>query len=170
MPLDNHNPSDPYTQRAIETRFDGVLFRSRTEARWAAFFKRLGVSFEYEPHRFDLGSGSGLVYTPDFFLSTVNCYAEVKPTVFTRDERTKAILLSRVTRSSVILLTGLPDYRPYETVSDGQDPESDWIILTDTYLDENRFYSGAGENDGKDDYQWSDTFHAAIERSKSFLA
>lgn len=45
----------------IPTMFKGVLLRSRTEARWAAFFDALGWPWEYEP--IDLDG-----YIPDFIL------------------------------------------------------------------------------------------------------
>jgi len=35
---------------AIQTTYRGIRFRSRTEARWAAFFDELGWPWEYEPH------------------------------------------------------------------------------------------------------------------------
>ena len=44
------------------------------EARWAAYFDRRGIAWEYEPARFD-------GWTPDFrlVLNGVEAYAEVKP-------------------------------------------------------------------------------------------
>jgi hypothetical protein len=47
--------------RAIPTTYQGVQFRSRLEARWAAFFDLLGWEWEYEP--FDLKG-----WIPDFLL------------------------------------------------------------------------------------------------------
>ena len=55
--------------RAIQTEYKGYLFRSRLEARWAVFFDRLGVKWEYEPEGYDLGDG--LLYLPDFLLHGV---------------------------------------------------------------------------------------------------
>jgi hypothetical protein len=46
---------------AIPTRYGGTQFRSRLEARWAAFFDLLGWSWEYEP--IDLDG-----YIPDFIV------------------------------------------------------------------------------------------------------
>lgn len=46
---------------AIPTRYSGVQFRSRLEARWAAFFDLLGWKWEYEP--IDLAG-----YIPDFIV------------------------------------------------------------------------------------------------------
>lgn len=50
-----------YNIPAIETKYRGMLFRSRLEARWAAFFDRAGWHWEYEP--FDLHG-----WVPDFAI------------------------------------------------------------------------------------------------------
>jgi hypothetical protein len=49
--------------KALETRWRGHRFRSRTEARWAVFLDTYGVRWEYEPESFSLG---GVNYLPDF--------------------------------------------------------------------------------------------------------
>ena len=61
-----------YTIAAIPTLYRGRMYRSRLEARWAAFFDRLGWTYEYEP--FDLGK-----WSPDFLLPGLNLMVEVKP-------------------------------------------------------------------------------------------
>jgi len=48
----------------IPTKYKGIEFRSRLEARWAVFFDTLEIRWEYEPECFDLGNG--IYYTPDF--------------------------------------------------------------------------------------------------------
>ena len=53
-----------YGVKAIETRYAGTVFRSRLEARWAAFFDVLGWPWTYEP--FDLDG-----WSPDFMLQPV---------------------------------------------------------------------------------------------------
>ena len=55
--------------KAIQTRYNGYLFRSRLEARWAVFFDACGVEWEYEPEGYDLGDG--MFYLPDFLLHGV---------------------------------------------------------------------------------------------------
>lgn len=57
----------------IPTMYRGVRMRSRTEARWAAMFDRLGWRWSYEP--FDLNG-----YIPDFVitLGTGDLICEVK--------------------------------------------------------------------------------------------
>jgi hypothetical protein len=66
------------TLRALETHAFGYRFRSRLEARWAVFFNRLGVAWEYEPQGFDIG---GEAYLPDFRIVTGDLvyWYEIKP-------------------------------------------------------------------------------------------
>lgn len=59
--------------QAIPTTYAGVRFRSRLEARWAAFFDLVGWEWEYEP--LDLNG-----YIPDFVLAFAKpLLVEVKP-------------------------------------------------------------------------------------------
>ena len=56
------------------TEYGGTTFRSQLEARWAAYFDKQGIAWEYEPVRFD-------GWVPDFrlVLDGAQVYAEVKP-------------------------------------------------------------------------------------------
>ena len=54
-----------YSITARPTTYDGCLFRSRLEARWAAFFDLIGIKWEYEPYDFTN-------WVPDFLL-TLRC-------------------------------------------------------------------------------------------------
>lgn len=61
------------TIHAIPTLYAGVRFRSRLEARWAAFFEHVGWQWEYEP--FDYAG-----YIPDFvILGEIPLLVDVKP-------------------------------------------------------------------------------------------
>jgi hypothetical protein len=57
--------------RAIPTFYAGVRFRSRLEARWAAFFDEIAIEWDYEP--IDLDG-----YIPDFIVEKT-LLVEVKP-------------------------------------------------------------------------------------------
>jgi len=60
---------------AIPTKYDGIEYRSRLEARWAAFMRNIGWDITYEP--FD---GDG--YIPDFLVQGKEPFlVEVKPAV-----------------------------------------------------------------------------------------
>ena len=54
--------------KAIQTKYNGCLFRSRLEARWAIFLDVLGIKWRYEIEGFDL---DGEWYLPDFWLPCV---------------------------------------------------------------------------------------------------
>lgn len=60
--------------KAIPTLYRGVTFRSRLEARWAAFFDLAGFGWDYEP--IDLDG-----WCPDFRIDTTvgSVFAEIKP-------------------------------------------------------------------------------------------
>lgn len=61
-----------YNIKAHPTLYKGVLFRSRLEARWAAFFDLAGWTWEYEP--FDFNG-----WTPDFRVSFPCGHSECSP-------------------------------------------------------------------------------------------
>lgn len=98
--------------KALETQFDGQLFRSRLEARWAIFFWLLKIEYEYEPEGYRLIDGTQ--YVPDFFLPKFNhrkdgLYVEIKPE---GDLFEKARVFGR--ERSILLLDGPPAVRAYE--------------------------------------------------------
>lgn len=87
----------------IPTRWDGVTYRSRTEARWAAFFGLAGIPAEYEVEGYDL---AGTWYLPDFFVSDWNLFIEVKPTDPTAEELRKAGLLQSLSGCRCLIVVG----------------------------------------------------------------
>jgi len=90
--------------KAVETICFGYRFRSRLEARWAVFFTGLQIRWLYEHECFDVG---GRWYLPDFYLPDFGVYAEVKPTLFTREE------FALATACNAILLDGAPEVKGY---------------------------------------------------------
>jgi hypothetical protein len=87
-----------------KTWFDGILFRSQVEARWAIFFNVLEINYEYEKRRFDLGDR--VRYLPDFWLPYQLCWVEVKGALPTTKERDKARRLACHTRFNVYIFYG----------------------------------------------------------------
>lgn len=64
---------------AIATMFDGIQYRSRLEARWAAFMHNIGWEHTYEPV-----DGDG--YIPDFIVHGARpLFIEVKPAITLAD-------------------------------------------------------------------------------------
>lgn len=62
--------------KPIKTRYNGYLFRSRAEARWAVLFDALNIKYIYEPEGLELSDGTR--YLPDFYLPEIKTYFEVK--------------------------------------------------------------------------------------------
>jgi len=95
--------------KVLPTIYDGIKFRSRTEARWAILFTELGINWEYEREGYQLPSGR---YLPDFYLhdvgatSSSSTWFEVKGKDPTEAEQTKARELSQLTGEDVIIAFG----------------------------------------------------------------
>lgn len=89
----------------IPTVYDGIEYRSRLEARWAAFMSNIGWEFTYEP--FD---GDG--YIPDFIVHGDRpMVIEVKP----------AVTLAEFKQPTGKIEYGLADYQ-YDVLVVGADP------------------------------------------------
>lgn len=95
--------------KPIDTKAYGRLFRSRLEARWAVAFTTMQLPWEYEPEGFAL---EGLWYTgpylPDFWLESVQMWAEVKAQPFTEEEMLKCQQLAMDSGYPCLLLNGPP--------------------------------------------------------------
>lgn len=96
-----------YQSKAIATAYSHVTFKSRLEARWAAFFDLMGWQWTYEPYDLD-------GWIPDFQVGTVGTLVEVKP--FNTNEEwmpvARKIEMASFARGSVtkILLLGASPY------------------------------------------------------------
>lgn len=102
----------PSSGAALQTPYNGIVYRSRTEARWACFFTELGIEFQYEPQGFRVDSTT--CYLPDFFLPAVRTWAEVKPTDFSPEERRKLEVVDDQTKRPALFLVGHPSFKTYE--------------------------------------------------------
>jgi hypothetical protein len=89
--------------KAIDTIYDGHRFRSRLEARWAVFFKKLGIKYEYEKEGFDL---DGNWYLPDFWLPKQKCWIEIKGKEPTEKENELAHKLAYYSGYNVYIFFG----------------------------------------------------------------
>lgn len=94
---------NPFKFKVIETVYNGWHFRSRLEARWAMFFDNLDIKYDYEKEGFDL---EGQWYLPDFWLSDLECWVEIKGQEPTEEEQNKARLLALYTSYPVHIIYG----------------------------------------------------------------
>lgn len=84
----------------IPTKYGGIQFRSRLEAKWASFFDTLGWEYEYEP--FDLAG-----WIPDFALMLRNkVLVEVKPSLDVEELSRHSDKIDRAEPSNEVLLVG----------------------------------------------------------------
>lgn len=143
--------------KPIRTKYNGILFRSRLEARWAVAFEEFQIDYVYEMEGFELKSGP---YLPDFWLPQVNMWAEVKPKEFERPEISKCHLLAQHTGYPCLMLDGAyPQAINYwaalnRNEKDPKDIESwfsDFIIFHHKkyHIYEGRFYENSGLPLGK---------------------
>lgn len=88
---------------AQSATFKGVRFRSRLEARWAMFFDRLRVPYQYEPRSFQFGD---VWYLPDFYLPKQQLWVEIKGQTPTDLEFRKAGLVAAETSEPTLLFAG----------------------------------------------------------------
>ena len=95
------------TIKPLPTEYDGIMYRSRTEARWAVFFTKYGIPFSYENEGYDLGDGTR--YLPDFLLPHANVWFEVKPFDPTPRELEKARRLAIGTGKYIFIAPGAPN-------------------------------------------------------------
>ena len=135
--------------KVIATKYKGILFRSRLEARWAVFMDNLGIEWCYEFEGYDM---NGIYYLPDFWLPTFDggSFLEVKPKKVTDIEKQKCYMLCLGSGNNVILAEGLPDFKCQryfykETHEDKEDCVLAYGLMNaDQAFDEDRMFSYPG--------------------------
>lgn len=111
--------------QAIETKYKGCRFRSRTEARWAVFFDTLRIDWEYEAEGYKLSDGT--CYLPDFKLLIPNqplTFCEVKGGDFDSyddEEMHQRWVFANDLQARIILLNGAPKLRIYDMIPPGRE-------------------------------------------------
>jgi len=85
-----------------KTMYKGIEMRSKLESKIAFFLDTLNIKWEYEPKTLLLSNG--IMYKPDFYLSDLNTWLEVKGVIeehnkelsrlFVKDNGAELILLS----------------------------------------------------------------------------
>jgi len=88
--------------------YDGIRYRSRTEARWAIFFDAMAIRYTYEPEGFVVRTGG---YLPDFWLHELQLFFEVKGQQPTAEEADKCAELAVSTEKDFLIAVGPPDER-----------------------------------------------------------
>lgn len=116
------------------TLYNGVVYRSRVEARWAILFDSCGLRHTYEPDSFDIGTG---LYVPDFWLPDVHLFVEIKGSDPSAEERAKCAALATCQNRGVLLAVGVPEAR-FQITWFGPEGERDALFA----LAHDRFAAG----------------------------
>lgn len=143
--------------RAIETKHNGILFRSRLEARWAIFFDQLRIRWEYEYEGYE--SKEMGRYLPDFYFPELRFYGEVKPEKIC-DKRWSSFV--NEIKMPLVIFAGTPNMRPMNIYGGGNgcDVIPFVNISNETY---GKFWICGGDED------WStiEPFKSAIAKAHS---
>lgn len=91
---------------SLPTLYNGITFRSRTEARWAVLFDNLELSWEYEPQGYNL---DGDLYLPDFRLTDFPLWVEVKPDETSGEECSSFAKMCDHTKTKGFIAYGQPE-------------------------------------------------------------
>lgn len=97
------------------TWFDGVLYRSATEARWACFWKGMGITYQYEPV-LPWGYVADFRIEADFMNRRHVACVEIKPEKSDHLISQVEGIARRLFSTSMILLCGSPYNAEYEIV------------------------------------------------------
>lgn len=102
--------------KARRTKYSGIWFRSRLEAKWARRFDNEGIGWQYEPQEVQIDHGR--FYTPDFYLEVrhrvidlekIKVWVEVKPTWAQAENDDRIRLMSQQTSVMCLFLVGPPE-------------------------------------------------------------
>lgn len=92
--------------RPFRVKVGGQWYRHETEARWASFFERLGVGPQYEMSGAKLTDGSA--YRPDFYLSRLDIWAEIKSSRPPVEDCRRYAQFARDSGRMVLICVGAP--------------------------------------------------------------
>ena len=99
--------------KAINTHFDNLYFRSRLEARWAVYFKSLGIEYVYEMEGYNF---DGFNYLPDFYFPKYDFYGEVKHKHFGDVDAERWNSFVTNIKKPLIIFDGTPNAKPLKSL------------------------------------------------------
>lgn len=152
--------------KVLQTNYNGILFRSRHEARWAVFFDAMEWEYEYENYGFEL---DGVNYLPDFYLPKFKAFIEVKPNAEIKEEwKIKCILLSKHTQKEVLLLNGTPEFKYYIHFHPISDDVYENVVAICYNHKEDYFWIDSGHHKDKLEREYfTDRYKEAVRKAKS---
>lgn len=146
--------------RAINTLYNGNYHRSRLEARWAVYFKTLGIEYEYEVEGY---STKNFNYLPDFYFPKLKFYGEVKRADFGDEDVERWSEFAKEIDKPLVIFEGLPHSKPCRAYGMHEDMELLVIPFAHLFLDKFGCFYHAG---GHDDFSVYSPFTEALRQSK----
>lgn len=110
---------------SIETEYNGIIFRSKMEAKWAFFMDQINIKYDYEPETFDLGEN--IYYIPDFYLPEIDKFLEIKPEFNPTQSPVERFAL--VTKKDIIVMHGNPFFPKDDSLN-----QSECFFYEEDYL------------------------------------
>lgn len=94
--------------KAIPTNYNGIIFRSRLEAKWAFFMDKLGIKYQYELEGYRFNNKN---YLPDFYLPDWEMFVEVKPSLdfLKSTEGEKVLEFANLQKNGMLLFVDVPN-------------------------------------------------------------
>lgn len=120
--------------KPIPTFFDGVMFRSKLEARWAYFFNLCKIKWQYELEGYEFDD---IKYLPDFYLPETKILIEIKPNLnFAKEEVTfnKLSNFSKSTKERFLIFVDTPIKAKYYTLKAVSDIVNNQPVLSEIKL------------------------------------
>lgn len=164
--------------KVLQTRYGGLTYRSRTEARWAVFFDMIGLRHQYEPEGYEIRVG---YYRPDFWLPDLRMFFEVKGTDPTHDEVEKCQALCEAAECDMLMSSGAPEERfslmwfdrggqreGLYVIALDRNPKAGFWLLNEYDPDVNVAYVGPGnDNQPRSGPMFSGALEAAYAEARS---
>jgi hypothetical protein len=148
--------------KAINTHFDNLYFRSRLEARWAVYFKSLGIEYVYEMEGYNF---DGFNYLPDFYFPKYDFYGEVKHKHFGDVDAEKWDRFVTNIKKPLIIFDGTPNAKPLKSLFWERKVLSEYITIPFSDLMKPSFgtffYAG-----GYEDFAQFEPYKSAVSKAR----
>lgn len=102
-----------YSRKAVPTLYNGIQFRSKLEAQWAAFFDLVGWRYTYEPYEINGRLPDFIIHCDESVIyAEKQIIVEIKPAIYLTDEYIKKTITDYCEYPAHILfLSEKPFYR-----------------------------------------------------------
>lgn len=101
------------------TLFNGDVYRSRAEARFALLLQTLNIEYKFEPMTFNLPAPNAS-YTIDFWIPAYQVFVEIKPAFPYKEEEERCLAMSRCGFRVVLMVSDSTFEAPFDMSNAGR--------------------------------------------------